>query len=234
MTVSRGTFYWLFNEQINSTFGKQLNSVFVHGVSGMDSSELIGGRPYGGCAILWKKGFACSVQPVKLISNRACAISVTVDNVNLILCNTYMPCDTNYDQTNSEEFESTLEAISQMLQAENADYLVLGGDFNTDFGRAASLHTAFLNNFIQQESLRRDAEHISCSKDYTFESKITGVRSNIDHFMVTDNLFDHISRCYVVNDADNMSDHCPVSLILSLETLYNQHESTQASCKLKW
>ena len=45
--------HWLFNDQIIS-FGNKIINAYIFGVSGMDESTLLTGRPFGGCAILWK------------------------------------------------------------------------------------------------------------------------------------------------------------------------------------
>ena len=45
------------------------------GVSGMDDSVLLSGRPYGGCSILYRKSLSSSVAPLYTHSNRFCAVS---------------------------------------------------------------------------------------------------------------------------------------------------------------
>ena len=44
-------------------------------VSGMDSSVLLTGRPFGGCAILYRKSLAYSIIRLKPCSKRFCAVS---------------------------------------------------------------------------------------------------------------------------------------------------------------
>lgn len=110
---------------------------------------LLEGRPFGGCAIIWSKNATSEIKPVELPSKRACAISFTLNGTKLILCNVYMPCDTNTDRNNLEEFQYTLDCISKMLTNKNASYMIIGGDFNTNFVRNESLHTISLKNFFR-------------------------------------------------------------------------------------
>ena len=44
------------------------------GVSGMDDTVLLSGRPYGGCAILCRKSLSSSIIPLCTNSNRLCAV----------------------------------------------------------------------------------------------------------------------------------------------------------------
>lgn len=88
--------HWMLSEQIN-TFERKVNNMHVHGVSGMNELELLEGRPYGGCAILWKKTLICKITPVELESKRLCAVHVSDDSgLDLLMRNVYLPCDTNY------------------------------------------------------------------------------------------------------------------------------------------
>jgi hypothetical protein len=41
-------------------------------VSGMDEHKLLSGRPYGGCAIVWRSSLDITVTKLKCVSNRLC------------------------------------------------------------------------------------------------------------------------------------------------------------------
>jgi hypothetical protein len=70
--------HWLMNSQLY-LLEKRIDNVLVHGCSPINESEYQTGRPYGGCAILWKDTFSCSVIPVNTKSTRLCAISINVE-----------------------------------------------------------------------------------------------------------------------------------------------------------
>ena len=56
--------HWLFNNNISYLISS-MNNVNVFGCSGMDENELVCGRPYGGCAIVWKRDIGAIFEPVE-------------------------------------------------------------------------------------------------------------------------------------------------------------------------
>ena len=71
------------------------NSVCVVS-SSMDESVPLIGRPYGGCSIIWSSNISCKVDTTECISKRLCGVKVTVDSIEFVLFNMYMPCDKGY------------------------------------------------------------------------------------------------------------------------------------------
>ena len=66
------------------------NSVCVVS-SSMDESVPLIGRPYGGCSIIWSSNISCKVDTIECISKRLCAVKVTVDGIEFVLFNMYVP-----------------------------------------------------------------------------------------------------------------------------------------------
>ena len=228
--------HWLHSEQISS-IQKTFPDMCIHGVSGMDESELLQGRPYGGLAILWKQSLTAQVCPVTTSSRRLCAVSVKNDDFHVLLCNVYMPCDTEFDRDNLYQYECVLEEISQLAVATNTDVLIIGGDLNTDLVRSRSLHTKALNDFLDKECLKPVIRHSSNKVDYTYESKVSGERSTLDHFLISENLFDLVAHYTVKHDGDNLSDHSPVCLRLTIPVYYTDESDEPSGCRLpyfKW
>ena len=54
--------HWLLESELTS-FGDKIGNVSIAGVSGMDQSKLLAGRPYGGCAIVHNKSTLITVNP---------------------------------------------------------------------------------------------------------------------------------------------------------------------------
>jgi len=54
-------------------------------VSGFADSEVLKGRPYGGCAIFWARNLAARADIIKTDSNRVCALNVD-DNTVVVIC----------------------------------------------------------------------------------------------------------------------------------------------------
>ena len=188
-------------------------NVNYHAVTPMNEIEFHVGRPHGGCAIMWKSNLACDVVPINACSKRLCCVKLVLQpsNVSVLLCSVYMPCDTQYNQANLNEFNEVLEEMSFLAIAYDSDHLVFCGDFNTDFARCLSLHTRALSNFLHQESLcdlrtMPDCYHV----DFTFESFVDGSRTTIDHVFVSENLKTLVNNVYTIHSPDNLSDHCPL------------------------
>ena len=65
----------------------------VIGISGMNESVLLQGRPHGGCAIAYNKRLKCSVTQININSKRCMAAVISLNNITLLFVNVYMPCD---------------------------------------------------------------------------------------------------------------------------------------------
>ena len=110
------------------------------GVSGRDSSDLLAGRPYGGCAILYRKSLSHSIHRLKCCSERFCAILLDTTNPNsscsssTLLINVYLPTDYGTLDSNNA-FTETLAELDGFLLSHSYDNIIICGDFNVDFNR---------------------------------------------------------------------------------------------------
>jgi len=123
--------HWFFQDEISS-LSNIIPDSFVYGKSQMSERCLLEGRPYGGCAFLWGSSFKHLIEPVETESSRLCGIKCLMGDMSLLIFNVYMPCDTTCNLDNKTEFVSILEEISNICTVCNSDYIIIGGDFNTD------------------------------------------------------------------------------------------------------
>ena len=209
--------HWLLQNDIKPKFEKHLNNINVTGVSGMDSTKLLCGRPYGGCSIVWHKNLNCHVVPLEIFCKRCCGMIITINDIKMLLFNVYMPCDTESDIANIEEYNSILDHITGICSI-NTDItkVIIGGDLNTDLIRDRSLHTDSLVNFMSSECFHACLYESVSSVDFTYESSVNGTRSTIDHFLISDNLRSVVSDYRSEHDGGNLSDHSPVLLTLNI------------------
>ena len=143
--------HWLLCENLQSLV---ISSDFLSvGVSGMDSSQLVTGRPCGGCSILHRKPLSPLVQRIFTHSKRLCAILITLNNscekspFVLLIC-VYLPTDYFYWCFSSGFSESLCE-----LSVEKFDNNIIASNFNVDFlhsGRNCSNLYMFMqwNNLV--------------------------------------------------------------------------------------
>ena len=203
--------HWLNNTQ-SHIIGDNLKDINFACVSGMDDAAFVRGRPYGGCAIIWKNSLTCKIEPISCRNNRLCIVKVTIDDMCILICSLYMPCDTEYDQDNISIFNDVLIDLNTVAVSNDIDYIICGGDFNTDLSRINSLHTKSLLSFVREENLALLDESLLCNIDFTFESKSNQARSCIDHFLVSHNLFHCVNEIHCDHNVHNMSDHSVLSV----------------------
>lgn len=123
---------WLSAEQL-AILGNVKSHVLFTGVSGFDRSEVLAGRPYGGCAILWHSNLLATVTPIDIDNRRVCCVRISTDSWKLLVINVYMPYEDGDVKT--DEFTNELAVIENIIMS-NADcHIVVGGDFNADFSR---------------------------------------------------------------------------------------------------
>ena len=167
-----------------SDFNK-LGDIGYTGVSSMDQNVQLVGRPYGGCAIIWKNSLNCKFKPVVCDTSRICAGILTFDGYyELLLINVYLPCDDRYRSGNYFDLVDTLSQISCIIGDCEVNSILLAGDFNCDFSRN-SPHVAAVREFIAANDLFLCLNHPTSDVDYTFECKASGSFSLIDHFAVS-------------------------------------------------
>ena len=206
---------WLLKDNL-SVISDKVNNMCGHGVSAVDDAQLLVGRPHGGCSILWKRSLILQAVPVANIeSKRLCAMNFRLPSgISLLVVNAYMPCDSIV--ANIEEYRKILDEISGIALETGADLLIVGGDLNTDFNRNTQ-NTVALVPFIQTESLEKGISFQNSDVHFTYESKINGMKSTIDHFLVSANLLPSVTHYVSIHEGDNLSDHCPISMRLNLD-----------------
>jgi len=187
------------------------------GVSGFDNSDVLAGRPYGGCAILWRSDLMANVTRLTVDSKRLCAVHISTDKWKLLIVNVYMPYE-NDDESN-DEFVQLLSLIENLIYTYPGSHVLVGGDFNVDFNRDW-VHTALLDSFCDNIGLSPIIRHLNSNIDYTYNFNMTRF-SILDHFLLSGTLFAaSVMSASVVHDVDNTSDHDPLVLNLLLDARY--------------
>jgi len=184
-----------------------------HGTSGFGDEEVLTGRPYGGCAILWRSDLNFRVDVIATGSRRCCAVRICTDTWSMLVINVYMPYEDGSER--SDLFVQTLSVIESVIAVHADCHVIVGGDFNVDFSRAW-LHTGILRDFCAKLNLEPTILHESSHVDYTYNFNMS--RFNLlDHFIVSGTLFHTaVELVSVMHDGDNISDHEPLCIELNL------------------
>lgn len=225
--------HWQLEENLN-IFHKEIPSLTCHGISAMDSSQLLTGRPHGGCAILWNSSLAGKIDKINTSSHRICAVTYTTKDTKVLFVSVYMPTDTENDKSNVNIYNEVLAETSALLIETGCDRTIFGGDYNTDFARLASLHTPRLCEFMRNESIIEPSSEI----DYTYFKDMDDghkIRSWLDHFFVSDNMKNDVLSYGVLHHGDNLSDHCAIYLSIDLSVEHiSSTETTQSGNRDQW
>ena len=224
--------HWLQTSQLH-LLNDKIKNIHSYGISGMNENELHTGRPYGGCAILWRNSLPCKVEPIQCNNSRLCLAKVSFNTFTLLLCTVYMPCDTEYDNCNNDVFNEVLQEMLKHANDDSIDFVVCGGDFNTDIARTRSLHTKSIINFLDNDAFIL-CDSLDCSSvDYSYESMSNGSRSTIDHVIVSENMSDFITAVKTTHEIDNISDHAVMTVHFNL-SIQHVHTSVQREAQLLW
>ena len=206
--------HWLLKRQLNklSFFSSKYN---FHAQSGVDEqSQILRGRPYGGCAILWKHELEGNIMCINTSCSRLCAIKIKIKNSWILLINLYLPCDTR--SADISELDRVIDDVHTILSSEQYDHILLGGDLNCDLTRS-SAHVDRLKGLMAMLDMKWACTHTQAKIDFSFIDNVTLSTSKIDHFVTSLNLFDCITDYTPIHEGSNMSGHSPLVLKLSAD-----------------
>ena len=200
---------WLYDYEFDQFNKVLLDSNFV-AKSGMNSNEIVNGRPYSGTAIIWKRNSRFSVKSIDTVSNRISACMVIGDNARFLLLNVYMPTN---DGKNDLFIDTLHEIVSLCLMFDSFN-IILGGDFNCQIGKNDSREHLF-KEFLDILELKCLTLDDRFNIPYTFINSLTQT-SVIDHFIVDTDIVDKVYQLNVLDEGDNLSDHLPLILKFNL------------------
>ena len=200
----------------------QLGNVSFHGTSAMNGDAPLVGRPHGGCAIVWSNLLKCKFTPVNTESDRICIVKMTLDNGStVLLVNLYLPCDSHNRDAQFENTADILNTVSRIVNEQNCDMNVVGGDLNAHLTRNTP-HVLAVKHFVNNNRLHIGLDHTLAEVDFTFHSLANKTNSLIDHFLLCDYLFANINCYAIIDSVDNMSDH--VALLCSFDRQVLSHQ----------
>ena len=159
----------------------------AYGISGVDDSSILQGRPYGGLGFLWNHRLSPYIKRIPTGCKRLCAISLQCSNMKMLLINLYMPVDNMSKSHVTDEFLSVCDAMEIMLNKYFDHQVLLGGDLNIDFSRN-NAHDLYFKSLLERVSLTSCWDMPISTPDYTYSSPHCDSTSQIDHFCFQQNL----------------------------------------------
>ena len=220
----------LYTSQLHKL--KQLGGAAdVTGNSSMDESRPLEGRPYGGCAIVYKTSLNCHIRAITSNHFRLCGVIVAINEVcELLLLNAYMPCDTKTRDGNYDVFVDVLGEVDRLIQIHNPTYVCFGGDLNTDLSRS-SPQTMYLKSFMDTHNMVSCIDLPVADVPYTYICH-SGT-SRIDHLLVSSELVSNVTSCYYIDDPLH-SDHVPIVATVDLDVSHVKLCERMPTERINW
>ena len=203
--------HWILQNKLH-ILNKCAPNFNIFATSGMIENKLILGRRYGGCSVFINKSIKCTSRLLDCDCRRLCAVLSTFQDYKVLFIAVYMPTDLS---CNIAEFNFVLSSIQALQNLYLPDFVIYGGDWNTDFSRLQSLHTRSLSTFCQDDGLV-NVIAIERPIEFTYISDMNGAKSLIDHFIISSQILECVTNVCVMNDVENQSDHLPISLSINL------------------
>ena len=171
------------------------------------------GRPKGGLAQLVNNRLDLKIKLVKCDNFRLQAKVIEFPATNLLWLNVYFPTDpltVNFDET---ELMEVLGDIEKIMDNEEFDDIIIGGDLNWDNSRQSGF-SILMRDFTQRVGLQSVWEKFSISFTHVHtDLKSTSI---LDNFLVNERLLNYIEDAGVIHLGDNLSRHSPVMLKLKV------------------
>jgi len=82
------------------------------------------------------------------LNKRSCAGILTIRSIASVLFNVYIPCDVAHNGNNHDIYREVLSNKQASCNAQGIDFMISGGDINTDLARTDPTSTHLLNYFV--------------------------------------------------------------------------------------
>ena len=187
------------------------------------------GRPFGGNCFLISKEFK-NIKTVHEDPN-ILAIKFNCNNVNILIIGIYLSC--YRDRSTIENYSSQLNTISAILEmyVDECEIMIVGDyqtfpshiyDTTLRNSTKRSPLSPILSSFIQQHSLELIDVTRGLGPTFTYQHKTLPNQSYVDHVCLLRDSSLIIDRCTIHPlEANNISDHQPITTILSFTTSHS-------------
>ena len=195
-----------------------------YGVSAMKQSEqnqIRRGRGFGETGFIYPKSFSHVIKPLsKYNHDRVSVMELNCSQYCIIIINIYMPFLNRSDvQGSLNEFDAVIGYVEYVMsQFVDAQFVILG-DFNCNVYDRTHPFTASFTDFLESHDLKNTfslMNNFSTISSYTRYD--TRSRSLLDYIFVSNGLSSLVSDVSIGDYHDNVSDHLPVELTLSVST----------------
>ena len=203
------------------------------------ASKIRVGRPFGGTGFLYHKKFSSAIKPlVKYKHERVSVMSISSNIGNIIFLSCYLPYFNTSDLQNQKiVYQDTLSYIENVMNDHRGSLFVLGLDMNCNIFDDSHVYSLMLrdmmirNNLISSFELVDNFDHVA---EFTRCDVKTGSYTLIDGILISRSLANHTSNIQILDLGDNVSDHRPVEIDLSISLCVIPLESKRQISTVNW
>lgn len=205
---------WLLNHDI-LLLGTISSNVEYVGKSAVDSSSgILRDRPYGGLAILWRKGIFNSVATIECRSTHLVAIKASMCGRSIIVFSVYMPIKS---RDNLPIFTEVLSEISAIEESSDVENIFILGDFNAH--PYELFYTELCDLCTDRSWICADVDILGTDSNvYPYMDMYHKSRSWLDHCVVSQSAQQTIVNVGIMEDVF-VSDHLPIYFECDLGTV---------------
>ena len=124
----------------------------------------------------------------------------------------------NHSNVVNQQYDEVIDCIEIIFNSFDSNAFIVCGDYDTSFSRA-NAQTACLSAFITRNNLHNSWIHPNSVGDFTYTNFSLNHMSCIDHFIVTENVFDSIVSNNIIADQIIPSNHNSVVLSVNCFTM---------------
>lgn len=213
--------HWLRPNEISHIAKNSLEPFWTHLKSSIDPTEVLIGRPYGGCGFVCKKLSGIVYRPIPCSSDRLCGLEIIVNQRPVLsIFGVYLPCDDHRLLSHESYLECLHELQGYIEHCESGPYMVVG-DFNTKLPQSKVLAQRWSSarGFSPRSTMLYDfcCDNDLCVMNFAFTQPVNytfcrcNAKSYIDHVLVSECLSSCVLDCRILTDCpDNLSDHLPI------------------------
>ena len=179
------------------------------------------GRPFGGTGFVYRKSFAKCLSPLpRLAHERISTIELQTDQGKILVLNVYFPYfDHNNVGDKLDQYRSVIGALENIMLLYSNHKVILMADFNCNIFNRTHPFSRIIIEFMQKHDLISCfdcVENFDATTYYTRSD--TRSRTLIDGFVFSSSLKDNVKSVDILQCGNNISDHLPVIMEMSLKT----------------
>ena len=186
-------------------------------------SRIIKGRPYGGTGFLYNKKFSKHLKPLlKYSHERITVLQLETDPYNILLINVYFPYY-NLREIDSylAMYRDTIGFIDYVISQNVGCKFIILADANCNIYNINHPYTALIRHMMERHSLLSCfdlVENFDHNSAFTRSDTKTQSFTLIDHILISNDLKESISNVRISTHGNNLSDHNPVEIDLTVQT----------------